>query len=82
MTAVGIPHPAESIPKSMKTIVIEQMELGMNGQGARGVRQERLSRARWWFGKMRQVVDLALPAQPLKARPEQIYFELAPRARR
>ena len=38
-------------------------------------RQRRLSRANWWFGQMRQVVDRAFDWQsaPLP-RPEQIYF--------
>lgn len=41
-------------------------------------RQRRLTRARWWFGQMRSVVDCALdwkPAPP--ARPEQTHLTLA-----
>jgi hypothetical protein len=55
------------------------MELRMNANraGIVNIRQQRLSRARWWFGKMRQVVDLALPVQPAASpRPEQTYLEL------
>jgi hypothetical protein len=59
------------------------MELSLaNGRGYRPVsrRQRHLSRARWWFERMRQVVDRAIdwsPARP--ARPEQIWFPDAPR---
>jgi hypothetical protein len=58
----------------------EQLELGMPKQirnTSRKVRQDRTQRARWWFSKMRQVVDLALPAQPkTRARAEQTYLGL------
>jgi hypothetical protein len=40
-------------------------------------RQSRLSRARWWFAQMRQVVDRALDRGPRRpGRPEQTYFSL------
>jgi hypothetical protein len=40
-------------------------------------RQSRLRQARWWFERMRQVVDRALDRGPRPtARPEQIYFGL------
>ncbi len=40
-----------------------------------GRRQRRLSRAQWWFDRMRQTVDRALDWQPVPApRPEQIWF--------
>jgi len=56
-----------------------QMELSFaNGRHAPAPlnrRQRRLSRANWWFGRMREVVDRAFDWQsaPLP-RPEQIYF--------
>lgn len=57
-----------------------QMEFGMRNQirnEYRNVRTDRLKRARWWFGQMRRVVDLALPSQTLpSARPEQTYLRL------
>jgi hypothetical protein len=60
--------------------MIEQMELGVRSQirnNYRNVREDRLKRARWWFRRMRVVVDLALPPQPTAtARPEQTYFKL------
>jgi hypothetical protein len=37
----------------------------------------RLRHARWWFERMRQVVDRALDRNPERGgRPEQIYFPL------
>lgn len=43
----------------------------------RHARQDRMKRARWWFGQMRRVVNLALPPQPMTtARPEQTYMTL------
>ncbi|HTG44643.1 MAG TPA: hypothetical protein VK633_08940 [Verrucomicrobiae bacterium] len=64
----------------MKNTAIEQMELGMRNQlrnGLRKARPDRMKRARWWFNRMRQVVDLALPAHPsVSPRPEQTYFQL------
>ena len=65
----------------MKNIVLEQLEFGMKNnlrRNIRNVRQERLKRAQWWFKKMREVVDLALPPQPMVSpRPEQTYFSRA-----
>ncbi len=64
----------------MNNTTIEQMELGMRSQirnNYRNVREDRLKRARWWFNRMRVVVDLALPRQPVESvRPEQTYFKL------
>ena len=63
----------------MKHITDSQMELTMNKDRAaiRNVRFERQARARWWFARMRQVVNLAIPARPhTPARPEQTYFNL------
>ena len=79
MTAVGRPPPPESCA-DMNNTTIEQMELGMRNQirnSYRNVRNERMSRARWWFNRMRVVVDLALPPQPIASpRPEQTYLKL------
>ncbi len=58
-----------------------QLELSLsNARGCQplGRRQRHLSRARWWFDRMRRVVDRAMdwaPAPP--ARPEQIWFPQA-----
>jgi hypothetical protein len=64
----------------MNNTMIQQMELGMRSQirnNYRNVREDRLKRARWWFNRMRVVVDLALPPRPIApARPEQTYFNL------
>ena len=58
----------------------EQMEIGFDASlprsSRRGVRRHQ--RARWWFGRMREVVNQALDwtsAPP--ARPQQTYLELA-----
>ena len=79
MTAFVIP-PAVNLKANMKNIPIEQMELGMPKQirnASRNGRHQRTQRAKVWFTRMRQVVELALPAQPLaKARPEQTYLGL------
>ena len=64
----------------MKNITLEQMELTMNKDKSslRNARIDRHRRARWWFNRMRQVVDLALPVQPvLCPRPEQSYLRLS-----
>ena len=46
-------------------------------------RRQRLTRAQWWFGKMRQIVNLALPPRPMAApRPEQTCFNLPQLPRR
>jgi len=63
----------------MKNIVLEQMELTMNKDKAviRNARTDRHPRAQWWFKRMRQVVDLGMPAQRAGLpRPEQRYLEL------
>jgi len=68
-----------------------QLELGFESVracSAAGRRQRRLNRARWWFQRMRQVVDRACDWQPTPMpRPEQIWFRevclqpaLAPRS--
>jgi hypothetical protein len=60
-----------------------QMELGFGtrfGCNPAHRRQRRISRAKWWFERMRQVVDQALdwrPAAP--GRPEQTWFPEAMR---
>jgi hypothetical protein len=57
-----------------------QLELSFAGQTQPyrlSRRQTRLSQARWWFDRMRQVVDRALDrGQGNPGRPEQIYFVL------
>ena len=55
-----------------------QLEMSFaNGRGCQSItrRQRRLSRAQWWFQRMRQVVDRAIdwPSAP-PPRPEQIWF--------
>jgi hypothetical protein len=59
---------------------IEQLELGVRGQirnGSRNVREERQRRARWWFNRMRVVVNMALPARPsVPPRAEQTCLKL------
>ena len=79
MTVFGRPLPAKSCA-DMNDTSIQQMELGVRSQirnNYRNVREDRLKRARWWFNRMRVVVDLALPSQPITpARPEQTYFKL------
>lgn len=65
----------------MKNDTCTQMELGMihnlRPGNARQFRLQRIKRAEWWFRKMRQVVDLALPPQAMVApRPEQTYLRL------
>jgi hypothetical protein len=56
----------------------QQMELGFGNQRACASlnrRQRRLSRANWWFERMRRAVDQAFDWQPAPpARPEQIWF--------
>jgi hypothetical protein len=42
---------------------------------AKAVKHRRIQRARWWFDRMRQVVDRALDRRPeAAARPEQRYL--------
>ena len=56
----------------------EQMELGLGkGRVCPSVnrRQRRLSRANWWFERMRRVVDEVFDWQPVPPpRPEQTWF--------
>jgi hypothetical protein len=55
-----------------------QLELSLGkARGGRSVsaRQRRISRAQWWFQRMRDVVDRAVDWQPAPVpRPEQIWF--------
>jgi hypothetical protein len=59
-------------------MMIEQMELGLGRNrhcASANRRQRRVSRANWWFQRMRRVVDQAFDWQPVPpARPEQIWF--------
>ena len=60
-----------------------QLELSLtNARGCHPLsrRQRHLSRARWWFERMRQVVDRAIEWTPAPApRPEQTWFPNASR---
>jgi hypothetical protein len=43
-------------------------------------RARRLNRAKWWFRRMRGIVDRAIDWQPMpQGRPEQVYFTLPSR---
>ena len=61
----------------------QQMELGIeNAKVCPSVirREQRAKRARWWFGRMRQIVEAAVDRRPApEARPEQIWFNGAHR---
>jgi len=55
----------------------EQLEMSFNGDVVLrpAIRRRRMTRARWWFDQMRQVVDRSWewrPAPP--TRPEQVYM--------
>lgn len=56
----------------------QQLELGLDKTCGFQVHLQqacRLSRAQWWFGQMRRVVDHAINWQPAPpARPEQSWF--------
>jgi hypothetical protein len=50
----------------MKTLLIEQMELTIDGKQKLNLvdaRASKVRRGQFWFNKMRQIVDLALPAK-------------------
>jgi hypothetical protein len=53
-----------------------QLEMSFaSARGCASVRQRRLSRAQWWFQRMRQVVDGAMDWHPMPApRPEQTWL--------
>jgi hypothetical protein len=56
------------IEANMKTILVEQMELSIDkNQNLTLIdaRMARAQRSRFWFNKMRQVVELAVPAKPV-----------------
>jgi len=59
----------------------QQLEMSLEGPVAfRPMirRRRRLTRARWWFEQMRQVVDRALDLKPAPpARPEQVFMQLS-----
>jgi hypothetical protein len=69
-----------AVGEIMKNTALVQMELEVKSQirnGYRNARYDRQKRAAWWFGKMRHVVDLALPSQPMRPAPaEQTYLSL------
>ena len=56
----------------------EQLELGFNGTQTRIFgrrREQRMSRAQWWFAKMREAVENAMDWQTAgQPRPEQIWM--------
>lgn len=56
----------------------QQMELGFGGQkrlGRSGRRERRMTRAKWWFTNMRQIVDRAMDWQAAaEPRPEQTWL--------
>jgi hypothetical protein len=61
----------------MKNNISSQMELGFEARACQPLtrRQKRLSRATWWFARMRQVVDHAIDWSKAPApRPEQAFF--------
>lgn len=74
--------PAQSLaPRS--SAAQPQLELDLSGGlcRSRTPRQRRLSRANWWFQRMRQLVDRACDWQPAPApRPEQTWLSIAHRA--
>ena len=52
-----------------------QMEMSFAQVGRGNSRRARQSRARWWFARMRQIVDRATVWHPVPApRPIQIWF--------
>jgi hypothetical protein len=61
----------------------KQMELGIeNAKLCPSVirREQRAKRARWWFDRMRQIVEQAVDRRPApEPRPEQIWFNGAHR---
>ena len=77
-TAFVQPAPLRLAQKRKINMNNSQLELGLgNGRGCRPLdgRQRRLNRAKWWFDRMRQVVDRAFDWTPAPAaRPEQIWF--------
>jgi len=64
--------------------MLDQMELGIeNAKLCPSIvrREQRVKRARWWFDRMRQVVEQAVERRPApEPRPEQIWFNGAHRA--
>lgn len=61
----------------------QQMELGFGGQKLltrSGRRERRMTRAKWWFTNMRQIVDRAMEWQAAaEPRPEQTWLPEANR---
>jgi hypothetical protein len=55
-----------------------QLELGLNGAKLAlplGRRERRITRAKWWFARMRQIVDRAMDWEAAgNPRPEQIWL--------
>ena len=69
--------------RKVKYMFDQQMEFGMeNAKLCPSVvrRQQRTNRARWWFDRMREVVEQAVDRRPApQPYPEQIWFSGAQR---
>jgi hypothetical protein len=69
----------------LKNMYNDQLEFSMSNQRETNRRsanssQRRAPRARWWFERMRQIVDHALDWEPAPPpRPEQMFFDGAHR---
>jgi hypothetical protein len=61
-------------------MMFDQMELGLAARNSRRRKQrgqERRQRAKWWFARMRNVVDATLEWTPAPtARAEQVFMSL------
>jgi hypothetical protein len=77
--APAAPEGSELVAQTRSSSITRpQLELGLaGGASCRSTnRQRRLSRANWWFQRMRKVVDLACDWTPApQPRPQQIWFE-------
>jgi hypothetical protein len=65
--------------KNERSIMTNQGQLELGLDGSRRLqhvvhKRSQPSRAQWWFGQMRRVVDRALEWQPAPPRPEQVWF--------
>jgi hypothetical protein len=56
-------------------MMLDRTMANLAAKPAAGRRERRLTRANWWFARMRQAVDRAFDWAPVPPpRPEQIYF--------
>ena len=73
--------PGANLGQKDTTMNNQQLEITLQATACRrpgNYRQRRVSRARWWFGQMRRVVDQAIDWAPAPAaRPEQSDLRLA-----